>query len=104
MKLLPLDYVHRNYLINRYALKLDADGNEILAGLSCSESAAYLLMFDGSTKGFFPANVDDVYSFLSMHERHTNELPPNLLFGMSYAMSQQESKTEDQGPRPAARG
>jgi hypothetical protein len=88
MKLLPLDFVHRNYLINKYALKLDVDGNETLAGLSCLESATYLLMFEESTKGVLPADDKQLHSFLSMHERHTNELPLNWLFGMSYAMSQ----------------
>lgn len=54
MKLLPLEFTHRNYLIHKYALALDTDGNETMLGLSHVESLEYLLLFDGATKGILP--------------------------------------------------
>lgn len=87
MKLLPLEFTHRNYLINRYALVLDGDGNETLAGLTCMESFAYLEMFEDATKGILPESMGRLGLFLSMHDRHTAALPDSLwlanaVFGM----------------------
>jgi hypothetical protein len=89
MKLLPLDFTHRNYLLNRYALVLDGDGNETLAALSCSESLDYLVLFEYATKGVLPTSLERLSYFLAMHERHTAALPSSLwmanaLYGMKH--------------------
>lgn len=78
MKLLPLEFTHRNYLIAKNALALDADGNERLIALSCSESLEYLMLFERATKGVLPASTDELNHFLAMHDRHTSALPDSL--------------------------
>lgn len=81
MKLLKLDPVYRNYLVVKRALKLDANGNEILVGLSASESAEYLTMMDDiSIQASLSANIDPE-RFVILYERHIAALPvhpPNV--------------------------
>jgi hypothetical protein len=74
MKLLLLEFTHRNFLLNRCALKLDADGNETLTGLSELESVFYLQMFDDVVKGLFLVDIEKIMLFLSTHERHITQV------------------------------
>jgi hypothetical protein len=88
MKLLPLDSTHRNYLIKKYALLLDREGNETLVALSREESLEYLVLFEYATKGILPTSTDEMIGFLAMHERHTAALPgfmwlANAMYGLS---------------------
>lgn len=74
MKLLLLEGSHRSYLIFKAALMLDAEGNEILAGLSRFESVEYVRISYGAWNGNVPESIDDLSIFLDLHERHTNAL------------------------------
>jgi hypothetical protein len=78
MKLLPLDFTHRNYLINKRALLLDRNGNETLVALSRAESLEYLVFFEYATKEILPIPTGRMIEFLAMHERHTSSLPGSM--------------------------
>jgi hypothetical protein len=84
MKLLPLDFTHRHYLINKHALLLDREGNETLIALSRSESLDYLVLFEYATKGNPPISPAKLSYFLAMHERHTAALPDSLWLTNAY--------------------
>lgn len=75
MKLLKLDPLYRNYLVVKHGLKLDAHGNEIMVGLTASESVEYLTMMnDISTEARFSAHIDPE-RFVTLYERHVAALP-----------------------------
>jgi hypothetical protein len=78
MKLLPLDFTYRSYLINKYALLLDREGNETLVALSREESLEYLVFFEYATKGILPISTGRMFEFLAMHERHTAALSGSM--------------------------
>ena len=74
MKLLILDPIYRDYLICKRALKLDAYGNEILAGLTAAESTKYAAIIEMvNVDAKLDASVDRE-RFLELYKRHTAAL------------------------------
>lgn len=74
MKLLSLEGSHRSYLIFKAALMLDAEGNEILVGLSSNESVDYIRISYGAWNDNLPESLEDLSIFLGLHERHSDAL------------------------------
>lgn len=75
MKLLNLDPLYRNYLVVKHGLKLDANGDEIMVGLTVFESVEYIIMMDDiSTEARFSAHIDPE-RFVMLYERHIAALP-----------------------------
>lgn len=74
MKALPLDASHRQYLEDRQAICIDSDRNEILLGLTASESMIYLHLLDQTLANDWPDELEMLSQFLSMHDRHTSAL------------------------------
>jgi hypothetical protein len=62
-------------LIVRHTLKLNVDGNEILAGLDAGESVEYLATMDAVWTDTIPKIGKDNERFLTFYIRHVACLP-----------------------------
>jgi hypothetical protein len=70
MKLIPLEWFYRSWLVSRHALTLDQDHNERFVGLTHCESLLYAKMSNPPFISFDRWEVDELKRFLELHERH----------------------------------
>lgn len=75
MEPLLIDAIYRRYLIDRGALVLDQDGNEVLIGLTVDESIEYVsAMSSVDIAGIIRGGVDPV-RLLMLYDRHAAARP-----------------------------
>lgn len=70
MKLLSIDETYRRWLNSRSALAFDNDLNEILVGLTHSESIFFAELSSPPGLVFDAIGADGINRFLDLHERH----------------------------------
>lgn len=75
MKTLDLEDTYRHYLERRGALGLDVHGNEVLVGLSQTESVEYVAVTDGSISSPLSSNFPNPQRFLDLADRHEAARP-----------------------------
>jgi hypothetical protein len=75
MKLLDVEITYRQYLTVRRAIKVDAEGDETLVGLSRAESVTYLHLRQRHAPNNLPTDTGELLQYLALHECHVAALP-----------------------------
>jgi hypothetical protein len=75
MKTLHIESIHREYLMSKGALCVDADEWETLIGLTPSESVTYLKMEQRAATGYLSDDILDLQFFLVILNKHEAAFP-----------------------------